>query len=264
MKSAGPLSTKLLEDIISDCRNYLKDSKHENKRLAAVWILRELALNVPTLLASNNLPSVIRMLWSPIHDPKVNVREAGVRALRECFVLVLRRPQAFRVQFEDTFSRAHQDIGIEAKDALLSLRDKDVPNSKAKNKADWEIHGSLLIFGELLKCTDFILSDKFDSMYATTLSFRYHKSKHVKRAVIDLIPSLAKFAPTKTKHNKFLKESVEYLIEMCKEKEFQHSCFTALGELSLVKCIFFSFFLYPYLTLLYSFANLRAFLVILE
>lgn len=234
VKAAGPLSTKLLEDITGDCRNYLSDAKHENKRLAAVWILRELALNVPTLLSSN-LPSVMRLLWNPIHDPKLSVREAGVRALRECFVLVLRRPQAFRVQFEDTFSRVHQSIGIEAKDALLSFNSKHVNNSKAKSKPDNEIHGGLLIFGELLKCADFILADKWDSMYATTLSFRHHKSRHVKRAVIDLIPSLAKFAPTKTKHNKFLKESVEYLISMCNDKEFQESCFTSLGDLALVE-----------------------------
>ena len=235
-------TNKWMENVISDCRNYLS-SKDEMKRLAAVFIFYELAFSVPTVV-SIHLPSIIRMLWSPIHDPKLLVRKESIKALRECFKLVLRRPQAFRIQFEDTFSRAYQSIGIQAKDAFLAMNhknSKDVLNSKAKNKTEFEIHGSLLIFDALLECNDFILSDKFDAINATVVSLRYHKSKHVKQAIIDLIPKITKFFPKNTKSNKYLKEHIEYLMLMSKNKDLQHSCLNALADLCLVcnMCVHF-------------------------
>ncbi len=42
-------STEMVEDLINNCE-FMIDKKYENKRLTTVWIIKELTLNVSTLI----------------------------------------------------------------------------------------------------------------------------------------------------------------------------------------------------------------------
>ena len=148
-KAAGPLSTEMVEDLINNYIIELLSSKHENKRLAAVWIIRELTLNVPTLL-NIHLNKVIHDLRPAICDNKVNVRLGAIEALRECLNLITRRPQAYRQQFEKIYNKAVSDLNIG--NQSNSERERRKMTSSSKDIVDINhIHGSLLTFGELLK-----------------------------------------------------------------------------------------------------------------
>ena len=82
-KAAGPLSTEMVEDLLANYIVGLLDSKHENKRLAAVWI---------------------HNLRAAICDAKVTARLGAIEPLRECLALIIRRPQAYRQQI---YKKAH-------------------------------------------------------------------------------------------------------------------------------------------------------------
>ncbi|ETO31923.1 protein kinase, Atypical group [Reticulomyxa filosa] len=80
-KCAGPLSTEIVDKTIEHSFVLLR-SKIELKRLASMWLLKELAKNVPTLF-NQHLSKVINDIWPAIHDSNAKVREAGVLTLRE-------------------------------------------------------------------------------------------------------------------------------------------------------------------------------------
>ena len=123
-KAAGPLSTEMVEVLINNYIIELLSSKHENKRLAAVWIIKELTLNVPTLL-NIHLNKVIHDLRPAICDSKANVRLGAIEALRECLNLIIIRPQAYRQQFEKIYNKAVSDLNI--------------GNSQSKHNKSWII-----------------------------------------------------------------------------------------------------------------------------
>ena len=226
-KAAGPLSTEMVEDLINNyIIDLLSESKHENKRLAAVWIIKELTLNVPTLL-NIHLNKVIHDLRPAICDSKVNVRLGAIEALRECLNLIIRRPQAYRQQFEKIYNKAVSDLNIgqnQNKHKASSVHPVDINH----------IHGSLLTFDELLKGGEY-MSDKFAAICKITLSFKKHKDKFIRNAVIELLPKLAAYSPSLFVSYGHLKESCEYLMETLRQnKENQKdTCYYSLGKLSL-------------------------------
>ncbi len=225
-KAAGPLSTEMVEDLIN---NYiielLSSQKHENKRLAAVWIIKELTLNVPTLI-NIHLNKVIHDLRPAICDNRINVRLGAIEALRECLNLIIRRPQAYRQQFDKIYNKAVNDL------QLNKVHNKTVNNHKLSivshgnnnNTVDINhIHGSLLTFGELLKGGEY-MSDKFPSICQVTLSFKKHKDKFIRNAVIELLPKLAQYSPSLFVSYGHLKTSCEYLMECLIIKKLHIKC----------------------------------------
>eukprot|EP01083_Nonionella_stella_P006217 18090_1 len=234
-KAAGPLSTEMVEDLINNYIVELLSSKHENMRLAAVWIIRELTINVPTLI-NIHLNKVIMELHPAICDNKVMVRLGAIDALRECLNLIIRRPQAYRQQFEKIYNKAVTDLNSGAS-AQSSNKHKLSMAAHAPNLDINHIHGSLLTFGELLKGGEY-MADKFPAICKITLSFRKHKDKFVRNAVIELLPKLASYSPSLFVQYGHLKTSCVYLMDCLlsnndKFKQNKDICYYSLGKLSL-------------------------------
>ena len=53
-------------------------------------ILRELARNAPTVF-NVHVPAFIDAIWPALRDQSLAIREAAVRALRECLVVIEKR-----------------------------------------------------------------------------------------------------------------------------------------------------------------------------
>ena len=60
-------------------------------------ILRELARNAPTVF-NVHVPAFIDAIWPALRDQSLAIREAAVRALRECLVVIEKRETRYRVQ----------------------------------------------------------------------------------------------------------------------------------------------------------------------
>jgi len=68
------------------------------RRLTACFVLRELALAVPTLFHVN-LNAFFLSIWTAIRDPRAEVREAATESLSACLQLIAMRQTRHRVQW---------------------------------------------------------------------------------------------------------------------------------------------------------------------
>lgn len=118
---------------------------HENRRLAAALLLREMADKAPAVF-NLHVKAFIDTIWSGVRDARPYVREASVLALAACLRLVAERETRYRVQwyyklFEQTMRGLNRD-----------------PRTQAMATPE-SIHGSLLVLGELLRHTgEFLLA----------------------------------------------------------------------------------------------------------
>lgn len=62
----------------------------ENRRLAAVLVLKELLLNAPTQLYAH-MDRFLKCIWVPLRETKSNIREAAAEALEACLDVLASR-----------------------------------------------------------------------------------------------------------------------------------------------------------------------------
>ena len=75
---------------------------------------------------------------------------------------------------------------------------------------------------------------RFDDVCSIILKNREHKNILVKRAVIALIPKLAKFNPESFK-NTYLDISINYLLSILKSGSEKSLAYIAVGQLAMVR-----------------------------
>jgi FKBP12-rapamycin complex-associated protein len=118
----------------------LTGERQENRRLASVLVLKELAHNAPTLF-NVYVAEFLDKIWTALRDPKEQVRSGAVDALRACLTLILERQSSMRLQW---YYKIYDE-------AIKGLRQSSPEN----------IHGSLLTIGELLRSTGEFLGTRF-------------------------------------------------------------------------------------------------------
>lgn len=99
----------------------------------------------------------VDLIWSGLRDPKLDVRNAAVAALRACLVLVEQRETRYRVQwwynlFEQTMRGVVRPY--------LKTSEKDV---------EANVHASLLTLGELLQHSGEFMLARCASPHCTAL-----------------------------------------------------------------------------------------------
>ncbi|XP_052868920.1 serine/threonine-protein kinase Tor isoform X2 [Anopheles cruzii] len=122
---------------------WLTEDRVENKRQAAVLVLRELAVAMPTFFYQQ-VGSFFDHIFVAIKDPKAVIREGAGQALR--VVLILTSHREGTKQSNNT--QWHMICYDQAFECLpdASVRDKHI------NRDD-RIHGSLIVFNEILRCS---------------------------------------------------------------------------------------------------------------
>jgi len=102
-------STITIESVEFDMQRaleWLQGERHEGKRWASCLVLKELAVNSPTLFYGY-VPSFVDLIWIALRDVKPSIREAAVQALGAALELISQRESRFRLQwyqkiFEET------------------------------------------------------------------------------------------------------------------------------------------------------------------
>ncbi|XP_028613619.1 serine/threonine-protein kinase mTOR [Grammomys surdaster] len=119
---------------------WLGADRNEGRRHAAVLVLRELAISVPTFFFQQVQP-FFDNIFVAVWDPKQAIREGAVAALRACLILTTQRepkemqkPQWYRHTFEEA------EKGF----------DETLAKEKGMNRDD-RLHGALLILNELVR-----------------------------------------------------------------------------------------------------------------
>ena len=211
--TGGVLTADVVESEVKRSLDWLESADRvEARRYAAVLILRELAANAPTVF-NVHVPAFIDAIWPALRDPKLAIREAAVRALRQCLVVIEKRETRYRVQWYYKLYEETQS-GISAKGASVE-----------------DVHGSLLAFGELLRHTGEFMLSRYKEVAETVLRLHESKERIVRRSVTNLIPKLAAFSPQRFSES-YLSSSAALLLATIRVPSERDAGFNAIGDLA--------------------------------
>lgn len=146
--ASGTYSTEYIDVEVKRAFEWLSASeRHEGKRLAAVLVLKELAVATPTFFFQQ-VQQFFDVIFNAVRDPKPNIREGAVKALRHALIVTAQR--------EKTQTQTHY-YKLCFEEARLGFTNDTVVQSSNKEKGitkDDRCHGSMLVLNELLRCSN--------------------------------------------------------------------------------------------------------------
>ncbi|KAF1314231.1 Phosphatidylinositol kinase, partial [Globisporangium splendens] len=205
---SGTLVAAFVDFEVKRAFEWLQGERQEaifsQRRLAACFVLRELARSAPTLFHVN-LTTFFQSIWGAIRDTRVEIREAATEALSACLQLITRRQTRHRVQwyckvYDQVFEglnvgRTGVGSGVASGHSGASTLTITASSPASGTvTTSWEcVHGSLLVIGELLQHTGGFMVPRFREVCDTVLLYKDAKEKLVNRTVCALLPQLAEF-----------------------------------------------------------------------
>lgn len=210
-KPGGTLTAELVEAEVKGALEWLQLERLENRRFAAVLILRELAKNSPTLMYQW-IAQIFEVIWVALRDPKVLIRESAAEAISACFEIISPRDSQMRQLW---FGKVYDEI----------LRGFTINTNEA-------IHGSLLTMKELLdKSPMFMNEQKFKETVEIVLKYKDHRDALVRREVVLIIPILAAYSPTEFA-TKYLHQCMLHLQGLIRKDRDRDKAFVAIGQIA--------------------------------
>jgi hypothetical protein len=180
-----------------------------HRRFAACAVLQQLAENAPTVFFAKT-KEFFDLIWGPLWDSKEKIRYAAAKALCACLALLSQR-----TYFVEWYHTIYSQI-------LEGL----------KKGTQETVHGSLLIVGETLRCTEDFMIPRFKEICSAILQLRDHRSRVVRSEIIGLIPVLAQFSPDSFARN-YLNNALDMLMKCSRHVELKPRALLALGKLCL-------------------------------
>ncbi|XP_075220340.1 serine/threonine-protein kinase Tor [Lycorma delicatula] len=141
---SGTYSAEYVEFEVKRAFEWLGGDRHEGKRHAAVLVLRELAVSVPTYFFQQ-VQLFFDLIFNAVRDPKPVIREGAVEALRAALVVTAQRETAKQTQRPQWYKQCYDEAANGFEEVFT--REKGV------NRDD-RIHGSLLVLNELMRCSN--------------------------------------------------------------------------------------------------------------
>ncbi|BFF94581.1 serine/threonine-protein kinase Tor [Drosophila madeirensis] len=125
----------------------LSGDRQEYRRHAAVFILRELAIALPTYFYQQIL-TFFEHIFNAIFDPKPAIRESAGEALRAALIVTAQRentkqssePQWYKICYDEASASFNQDVALGKEQKGMTRDDR--------------IHGGLIVFNELFRCAN--------------------------------------------------------------------------------------------------------------
>ncbi|RKP11235.1 armadillo-type protein, partial [Piptocephalis cylindrospora] len=209
-RAGGTLRSEFVEFEVRRALEWLQGDRNESRRHAAVLILKELADNAPTLIYGY-VPQYLDSIWTAFRDTKVVIRNGAAEALMSCLQIILKRESKKRQEWYDR-------ILLEAE------RCRKLATADA-------IHGSLLIYRNLLTGTGMFMDSRFSDVCELALHHKDHKDPLVRRMVMSLMPTLAKFNPEDFSAH-YLQRAMAFLLNQLRKDRDKNIVFFAIGEIA--------------------------------
>ncbi|XP_043266889.1 serine/threonine-protein kinase mTOR isoform X2 [Venturia canescens] len=151
---SGTYTAEYVEFEVKRAFEWLGGDRHEGKRHAAVLVLRELAVSMPTYFFQQVTP-FFDLIFNAVRDPKSVIREGAVEALRAALVVTAQR---------ETAKQMHKSLWYkQCYDEIVSGFDDIHPRERGSNRDD-RIHGSLLVLNELLRCSNIQWEKNYEAL----------------------------------------------------------------------------------------------------
>lgn len=210
-----PLIEFVEEYHMKPAMTWLENDSYMIRRHAAVMILKELAVNAPSIFY-RYVDTFFEVIWPAMNDSKAQIRESAADALQASLALIHQRE-------------------TNRKGSWYARTLDEVERGLIKGTAE-SMHGSLLTMNELLRNTGDFMYPHFEKVCKQVLQYKDHKSSIVRRAVINLLPRLAKFN-TSIFIDTYLTICVSHLLETLRSSQVSYKikgdAFLSLGKLSL-------------------------------
>ncbi|KAH7327672.1 atypical/PIKK/FRAP protein kinase [Rhizoctonia solani] len=187
----------------------LQSDKPEGRH-AAVLILRELARHSAAHFHPH-VQLVLERIWVPLRDTRVLVREGAAELLAACLEIMRSRDRTQRTP-------VYRDINEKAAKGLAMAPVETV-------------HGSLLAYRELFLHAGMFLKDDYQPTVESILSLREHREPQIRRQVITLIPTFARYDRERFT-DMFLHKSMGYLMATLKRPAERTIAFVAIGHVA--------------------------------
>ena len=115
------MTADIVEYEVKRSLEWLDKDRSEQRRHAAVLILRELARNTPTMF-NLYVERFINQIWVTIWDARLNIREASALALRACLELIRRRDAKWSAQWYSAVLSKIQQVRFAVLYAAICFR----------------------------------------------------------------------------------------------------------------------------------------------
>lgn len=206
----GSLVSELVESEINTALEWLQSERVENRRYAAVLVLRELARHAPTLVY-NFVGLIFDMISVGLRDPRQLIRATAGETVSACFRIIRERDQELK---RNWMNRMYQD-------ALAGLKIGGVEH----------IHGSLLVIKELLEQGGMFMHTHYQEACDIVFRYKDHRDSVIKKTIVQLIPDLANYAPAEFART-YLHKFMVYLSGMLKKDKERNDAFLAIGNIA--------------------------------
>lgn len=141
---SGTFSAEYADFEMKKAIEWLGGDRVEGKRHAAVLVLKELAVTVPTIFYQH-VQAFFDFVFSAVRDPKPDIRQHAVKAIRAALVVTAQRESAKQSQKPQWYCLCFEEA--------MSGFDEVFTREKGVNRED-RIHGSLLVLNELLRVSN--------------------------------------------------------------------------------------------------------------
>ncbi|EEB07941.2 phosphatidylinositol kinase Tor1 [Schizosaccharomyces japonicus yFS275] len=209
--TGGTIAADFVEFEVQRAFEWLQGDRNEPKRMAAVLVLRELAIHSPTLVyvyVSDIFPN----LWAALRDPKPVIRETAADALGATLDVVCQREAKVQLQ---CFSKVLMQAEYGLKQASVE-----------------QLHGSLLAYKELFEKSGSFISGHYQNFCELVLKLREHRDGTINRTLLLLIPTLAEYNPTQFRI-RYLDQFMVFLLQQIKKDRDKEQAFSAIGRIAL-------------------------------
>ncbi|KAL1564547.1 non-specific serine/threonine protein kinase [Salvia divinorum] len=210
-RAGGAMTADEVERMVRIALDWLRGDRVEYRRFAAVLILKEMAENASTVF-NVHVPEFVDAIWVALRDPKLDVRERAVEALRACLRVIEKRETRWRVQWYYRMFEATQD-GL------------------GRNAPIHSIHGSLLAVGELLRNTGEFMMSRYREVAEIVLRYLEHRDRLVRLSITSLLPRIAHFLRDRFVTN-YLTICMKHILHVLKIPAEAASGFISLGEMA--------------------------------
>ncbi|KAG5306758.1 MTOR kinase, partial [Acromyrmex insinuator] len=172
---SGTYTAEYVEFEVKRAFEWLGTDRHEGRKHAAVLVLRELAVSVPTYFFQQVTP-FFELIFNAIHDPKPAIREGAVEALRAALVVTAQRETVKQMHKSQWYKQCYDEVI----DGFEEIHSKE----KGINRDD-RIHGSLLVLNELLRCSNVQWERNYEALME-----RLNGSTQNENDILSLMPCL--------------------------------------------------------------------------
>jgi FKBP12-rapamycin complex-associated protein len=209
-RPGGSLISELVDSELKTALEWLQNDRVEERRYSAVLVLRELALNAPTLMYQY-IPTIFEWIWVGLRDVRQQIRETSAETVSACFRIIRERDQEMKQIWMGK-------IYHETKQGL-------------KGNTLESIHASLLVLKELLEQGGMYMQEHYQEACEIVFKYKDHRDATIRNTVVLLIPDLASYSPADFAQT-WLHKFMVYLSGMLKKDKERNDAFLAIGNIA--------------------------------